>query len=131
MSLKKKQVLCSPRSNQTGSKIGSENRYSVRKSYQKHSKKGTKDYKPIKLQNFLNLKYYNSARQTSDRTLSFSINNVILGKIEITKATVVLLHLISDRQCPSPSTSNTSTHTIFSVNTEIKRFVIKSYSNKD
>lgn len=59
---KKKPGLPSSKNQQSNSKLSSDNKHSVRKSYQKHSRKGTKDYDAIDFQVLINHRLYSSAR---------------------------------------------------------------------
>jgi hypothetical protein len=80
MLVKKKPALLPSKPHQSNSKLSSDNKQSVRKSYQKHSRKGTKDYEPIDLQSFINTRLNASAREVINHNLLSNINSIIYGK---------------------------------------------------
>lgn len=80
MQLKKKQILCSSKSSQSNNKFSNDKHLS-RKSYQKHSRKGTKDYEALNLYSLINSKYILSARESSNRNLLYKINSILHGNL--------------------------------------------------
>lgn len=75
---KKKQGLCSPK-NQPSSIKPAKDSSSLRRNYQKHSRKGTKDYQPISKYALINHKFYASAQQSASQTLLYNINSILYG----------------------------------------------------
>lgn len=75
---KKKQGLCASKNQLPAAKSGREGG-SLRKNFQKHSRKGTKDYEPISKLALLNHKLYASAQQFANQALLWSINSVLCG----------------------------------------------------
>jgi hypothetical protein len=67
MLIKKKTGVLQSKHHHSTSKLASDGKNTVRKSYQKHSRKGTKDYEPINLGSLINARLYASARELINR----------------------------------------------------------------
>lgn len=85
MSSKKKQTPFSPRTALIPSKGITDIKPTIRKSYQKHSRRGTKDYEAFDPGRLINIKYYTSAKESADRSLAFAINGMIVGMFYVIK----------------------------------------------
>lgn len=77
---------------QLSSKLTHDNKHNSRKSYQKHSRKGTKDYEPFNLHKFINLKFYASACESSNRNLLYSMNSIFYGSRDNIQITIANFH---------------------------------------
>ena len=90
MSSKKKQTPFSPRTAIIASKGTTDIKPTIRKSYQKHSRRGTKDYEAFDPGRLINIKYLTSAKESADRSLGFAINSMILGIFYVMKEGVTV-----------------------------------------
>jgi hypothetical protein len=84
MSSKKKQIAFSPRTAIVTQKGITDTKHPIRKSYQKHSRRGTKDYEAFDPGRLLNIKYLTSAKESSERSLLFAMNSMIMGIFDVT-----------------------------------------------
>lgn len=75
---KKKQGLCFSKMQLPSARSPKESS-SLRRNFQKHSRKGTKDYEPVSKQALINCKFHASAQQSANQTLLYSINSVLSG----------------------------------------------------
>lgn len=75
---KKKQGPCSSKAQLPAAKSGREGSF-LRRNFQKHSRKGTKDYEaPIK-HSLINHKFYASAQQSANQAILCSVNSALSG----------------------------------------------------
>lgn len=75
---KKKQGPSSSKTQLSAAKSGREGN-SLRRNFQKHSRKGTKDYEAPSLLSLINHKFYASAQQSANQAILFSVNSALSG----------------------------------------------------